>query len=59
MDLNIFRLPYLLILKMRALALFCLMERSFTWYFGLRFVSIIAPTIIRKKIETNSSFHVK
>ena len=59
MDFDNFRLPCFLILKMRALALFGLMERSFSWYCHLRFVSIIAPTIIHKIFETNSSFHVK
>ena len=59
MDFDNFRLPYFLILKMRALDLFGLMERSFTWYFHLRLVSIIAPIIIHKIFQTNSSFHVK
>ena len=59
MDLNILGLPHFLILKMRALPLFGLMERSLTWYCQLKFVSIIAPTIIQKIFETNSSFHVK
>ena len=36
----ILRLTYFLILKRRALTLFSLMERSLTWYWQLRFVSI-------------------
>ena len=59
MDFDNFRLPCFLVLKMRALALFGLTERSFTWYCHLRFVSITAPTIIHKIFETNSSIHVK
>ena len=42
-DLNILRLTYFHILKIRALALFSLMERSFTWHSQLRFVSIFTP----------------
>ena len=59
MDLNILGLPPFLILKMRALPQFGLMERSLTWYCQLKFVSIIALTIIQKIFETNSSSHVK
>ena len=43
MDLNILGLTYFLILKMRALALFSLMERSSTWCRQVRLVSIFTP----------------
>ena len=42
MDLNVLNLIYFLILKKRALTLFSLIERSWTWYCQLRFVSIFA-----------------
>ena len=41
--LNILRLTYFLILKRRALTVFSLVERSFTWYSQLRFVKIFTP----------------
>ena len=42
MDLNVLNLIYFLILKKRVLTLFSLIERSWTWYCQLRFVSILA-----------------
>ena len=60
MDLNILGLTYLLILKRRALALFSLMERSFTWCCQVRFASIFTPRYLTLSVgysfKSTSSF---
>ena len=53
MDLNILRLTYFLNLNSRAFALFDLMERSSTWYFQLRFVSICTPRYLTLSVGYN------
>ena len=53
MDLNILRLTYFLILKRRAFALFSLVDRSLTWYYKLRFVSIYTPRYLILSVGYN------
>ena len=51
------RLIYFLILKMRVLALFILMERSLTWHCQRRFLSVFTPRYLTLSVGYSHSPH--